>query len=308
MTTLSKILCLSLTVALTAGTAVAQVNPDEVTIETVNVAPGIYMLVGNGGNIGVSVGEDGVAIIDDQFGPLVPKIRAAIAKLSPEPVRFVINTHWHGDHTGGNEAFGKAGSIIVAHDNVRRRMAADQVNSFSGGKVAAAPADALPVVTFDEAVTLHWNGDELDVMHVPAAHTDGDAIIRFRKANVVHMGDTFFLNLYPFVDTGSGGSTAGIIKVLDRVLPTVDANTRIIPGHGPLATKADLQAYRDMLSTVHDRVAKLVAAGRSQDEVLAAKPTAEFDARWGGGFFKADVWVGRLYVELSRASQVGKKG
>jgi glyoxylase-like metal-dependent hydrolase (beta-lactamase superfamily II) len=285
-----------------AVTAVEAQQPDfsKVRIETIRVAEGVYMLVGSGGNIGVSVGGDGVAIIDDQFAPLVPRIRAAIATLTEQPVRFVINTHWHADHTGGNEAFGKAGSIIVAQGNVRRRMASDQVSQLSGRTTPASPHDALPVVTFDQSVTLHWNDDDLEVEHVPAAHTDGDAIIRFRRANVVHMGDIFFLNTYPFIDTGSGGSSAGVIAACDHVLGLIDDSTKVIPGHGPLATKADLQGYRDMLATVRERVAKMVKAGRSQEEVLAAAPTKDFDAKWGQGFFKPEQWVGRLYVELAR--------
>jgi len=278
----------------------AQQDFSKVELKTEKVADGVYILVGAGGNIGVSVGKDGVAIIDDQFAPVVPKIRAALALLSEQPVRFVINTHWHGDHTGGNEEFGKAGSVIVAQDNVRRRMSVEQVNAFAGGQIPAAPTAALPVITFDRSVTLHWNGDQLDVTHVENAHTDGDAIIRFRKANVLHMGDTFFLWMYPFIDVDSGGSVDGLIAAIDKVLPTVDANTKIIPGHGPLATRVELQGYRTMLVTVRDRVAKLVKAGKSQEQVLAAKPAQEFEAKWGGGFFKADQWVGRLYADLRR--------
>ena len=204
---------------------------------------------------------------------------------------FVINTHWHGDHTGGNAAFGRTGSVIVAHDNVRRRMNVESVNGFSGGTSRRA-REALPIVTFDQAVTLHYNGDELAVVHVANAHTDGDAIIYFRKANVVHMGDTFFNGFYPFIDNSSGGTLAGMVVAADAVLARIDDKTRVMPGHGPLASKSDLQAYRDMLATVRERVSKLVAAGKSQDEVLAAKPTADFDARWGGGFFKPNVCGG----------------
>lgn len=279
--------------------ALAQ-QPPAVEIETQKVSEGVYMLIGEGGNIGVTVGDDGVAIIDDQFDRMTDKIRAAIAKLTDEPVRFVINTHWHGDHTGGNAAWGRAGSVIVAHDNVRRRMSTESVNAFSGGTNPASPPEALPIVTFDQAVTLHYNGDELAVTHVADAHTDGDAIIHFRKANVVHMGDTYFNGFYPFIDNNSGGTIAGMVAAADKVLGMIDDNTRIIPGHGPLASKSDLQAYRDMLATVHERVRKLVAEGKSQDEVIAAKPTQDFDALWGQGFFKPEVWVGRVYVEVKR--------
>ena len=291
-----------LAATLLAATASAQ-QTSAIEIQTQPVADGIYMLIGDGGNIGVTVGSDGVAIIDDQYDRMSEKIRAAIGKLTDQPVSFVINTHWHGDHTGGNAAFGRTGSVIVAHDNVRRRMSVESVNGFSGRTNPAAPREALPIVTFDQAVTLHYNGDELAVVHVANAHTDGDAIIYFRKANVVHMGDTFFNGFYPFIDNSSGGTLAGMVVAADSVLARIDDKTRVMPGHGPLASKSDLQAYRDMLATVRERVSKLVAAGKSQDEVLAAKPTADFDARWGGGFFKPDVWVGRIYVELKRATQ-----
>jgi cyclase len=278
----------------------AQQAPPDVKIEAVKITDSIYMLLGEGGNVGVTIGHDGVAIIDDQFDRMVPKIRAAVAMLTDKPIRFVINTHWHGDHTGGNAAMGRIGSVIVAHGNVRQRMSVEQVSSLSGRKSPPSPAEALPIVTFDQSVSLHLNGDTLDITHVANAHTDGDAIIRFRNANVVHMGDTFFNGFYPFIDGGSGGTMKGLIAALDSVLAKTDDNTKIIPGHGPLASKADLQAYRDMLVTVRERVLKLVRAKKTQEQVLAAAPTKDFDAKWGGGFMKPDVWVGRVYVDLQR--------
>ncbi len=278
----------------------AQQDMSQVQIESQKIAEGIYMLTGNGGNVGVSVGDDGVAIIDDQYAPLAPKIVAALQKLSNKPVRFVVNTHWHGDHTGGNEAFGKAGSIIVSHGNVRRRMGVEQVSGIFG-KVPASPVAALPIVTFDRAVTLHWNGEDLEVIHVPNAHTDGDAIIRFRKSNVVHMGDIFFNYWYPFIDTGSGGSVNGVVSAVDAVLASIDEKTKIIPGHGALATKADLVTYRDMLVTVRDRITKLIEEGRTKEEVVAAKPSREFDDKWGDKFLKPDQWVGLLYDDLRKS-------
>ncbi len=292
----------SVTVLAVAVPLAAQQPPAEVKIETHKIADNLYMLLGEGGNIGVTVGADGVAIIDDQFDRMVPKIRSAVALLSAQPIRFVINTHWHSDHTGGNAALGRAGSVIVAHDNVRKRMSVESVSALSGRTTPPAPAEALPIVTFDRAVTMHLNGDALEVLHVANAHTDGDAIIRFRNANVVHMGDVFFNGLYPFIDSGSGGTIDGVIAAADKVLALADDRTKIIPGHGPLSSKADLQAYRDMLATVRDRIVKLVRAGKTQEQVLAAQPTREFDAKWGNGFMKPDVWVGRLYVELKRAA------
>jgi glyoxylase-like metal-dependent hydrolase (beta-lactamase superfamily II) len=291
---------------LSATAADAQQAPTEPQIRTEKLAENVYVLFGEGGNIGVTVGADGVAIIDDQFDRMAPKIRAAVALLSDKPIRFVINTHWHGDHTGGNAAMGRIGSVIVAHGNVRKRMSAESVSGLNGNVIPAAPPEALPVVTFDQSVSLHLNGDTLDVTHVDNAHTDGDAVIRFRNANVLHMGDTFFNGFYPFIDTSSGGSVTGLVATLDRVLLTVDDNTKIIPGHGPVSTKADLQAYRDMLATVRERVLKLVKAGKTQEQVLAAQPTQDFDEKWGKGFMKPDVWVGRVYVDLKREVEARK--
>ena len=244
----------------------------------------IYMLTGAGGNLGLSVGEDAVFLIDDQYAPMTEKIRAAIAAITPQPVRFVLNTHWHGDHTGGNENFGKAGSIIVAHENVRKRMASRQLNEFFKSETPASPRGALPVVTFDGVVSFHMNGEEIRGIHVPRAHTDGDTIVHFLGSDVIHMGDVYFNGLYPFIDTASGGSVEGTIAACDQVLKVATDRTRIIPGHGPLSNAAELKAYRDMLATVLARVKKLVAEGRSAEEIGAAGVTKEFDEKWGKGF------------------------
>jgi glyoxylase-like metal-dependent hydrolase (beta-lactamase superfamily II) len=213
-------------------------------------------------------------------------------------VRFVTNTHWHGDHTGGNENMGKTGAILVAHENVRKRMSVEQFNAAMDRKTPASPEAALPVVTFTDTVTFHWNGDEIRVAHVAPAHTDGDAYIRFVKADVVQMGDLLFNGGYPFVDVSSGGRIDGVIAAADQVLAASGEKTRIIPGHGPLAARADLQTYRDMLKTVRDRIARLKAEGRSRDEVIAAKPTAEYDAKWGTGFMKPEMFTGLAYDSL----------
>ncbi len=267
-------------------------------ITTVPVADGLYMLMGQGGNIGVSTGTDGVLLIDDQYAPMNEKIVAAISALTEQPVKMVLNTHWHGDHTGGNELFAGAGALIVAHDNVRKRMNAAHFSKFFQSESPPSPPAALPVVTFSSAVTLHLNGMTIQVRHVPPAHTDGDSIIWFPDANVVHLGDTFFNELYPFIDVDSGGSMRGMIAAIDNALPRIDTATKIMPGHGPLADKGALIRYRNMLSTVADRVDALIADGQSQQQIIAAQPTKEYDAVWGNGFIKPDQWVALVYSSL----------
>ncbi|MCH7716005.1 MAG: MBL fold metallo-hydrolase [Gemmatimonadetes bacterium] len=265
---------------LTAMPATAQRDFSSVEIETIQVADGVYMLVGSGGNIGLSIGEDGPFVVDDQFAPLTEKIQAAIAAVTSGAVRFVLNTHWHGDHTGGNENFGKAGAMIIAHENVRKRLNPAEFRDLMG-RSQQAPPDALPVVTFTDAVNFYWNGENIRVFHVEHAHTDGDAIVHFTNANVVHMGDTFFKGRYPFIDVDSGGGIDGMIAAADHVLSMVDSDTKIIPGHGTLATPDDLRDYRNMLITVRDRVRTMLNDGMSVDEVVAAKPTNDLDATWG---------------------------
>jgi cyclase len=280
--------------------------PPDVKIETVKLADGIYMLTGRGGNIGLTVGADGAAIIDDQFDDMAPKIRAAVAMVSTTPVKFVINTHLHGDHTGGNDAFGKAGAVIIAQENVRKRLGTPQVNPSTNQPIAARAREALPVVTFDDSATLHFNDDDLEFKHLPNAHTETDIFIRFRKANIVHMGD-MFTGGFPFIDGNTGGTLDGLIKAHEAVLATVDDQTKIIRGHGPLGNKAELQAYHDMLVVVRDRVAKLVKSGKSQDQVVEARPTKEFEEKYGGTNFNAAQWIGRAYVDQKIALEKKKK-
>ena len=301
-----KIAFLSTLLAALASTATAQTPPPDVPITPTQLAPGIYMLVGRGGNVGLTVGADGAAIIDNQFDDMAPKIRAAVALVTDKPVKFVINTHLHGDHTGGNDAFGRAGAVIIAQENVRKRLGTPYVNPANNQPVAARAREALPVVTFADSATLHFNDDDLEFKHLPNAHTETDIFIRFRKANIVHMGD-MFTGGFPFIDGNTGGTLDGLIKAHEAVLATIDDQTQVIRGHGPLGNKAELQAYHDMLVVVRDRIAKLVRAGRSQDEVLAARPTREFEEKYGGANFNAAQWIGRAYVDQKVALEKRKR-
>ena len=272
------------------------------------VAPGVWMLTGPGGNIGVSIGPDGVILVDDQVAPVVPKIRDALAKLDPRPPRFVLNTHWHGDHTGGNEAFGQAGAIILAHDNVRVRLTTEQFIAAFDQRIPPAPAGALPVITFTEAVTLHLNGGEVHVFHVAPAHTDGDAVVHFRTANVVHGGDVLFTGMYPFIDLSSGGTAAGMLAALGRLAELGDEGTRFIPGHGPLASRADVRAARELLHAVCLRVQALAREGQSVDAIVAAKPSRDYDARFANPFISGDLFTRILATDLSRPGTAGCGG
>jgi cyclase len=286
---------------LLAGVAQAQQQDfSRVEIKAEQLAPTTWMLTGAGGNLALSAGDDAAFLVDDQFAPLTTRIEAAVAKVTTRPIRFVVNTHWHFDHTGGNENLGKAGALIVAHENVRRRMSTEQFIEFLSMKIPIGPRGALPVVTFTRDMTFHLNGDEIAIFHVPAAHTDGDAIVHFRGGDVVHMGDLYFSGMYPFIDAASGGTVEGVIAAVDRVLSMATERTKIIPGHGPLATRADLAAYRAMLATIFPRIRDAARAGKSLDEVLAARPTAEFDAAWGKGFLEPKRFVEMIYKGLAK--------
>lgn len=280
----------------------AQQDFSAVEIETIPVADGIYMLMGSGGNIGLSVGKDGAFLVDDQYAPLSEKILAAVAEQSDAPIEFVVNTHWHPDHAEGNENMGAMGAVLVAHENVRERMSTTQFIQAFGMEVPPSPAGALPVITFDDGVTLHWNGDEIRIFHVAPAHTDGDAVIHFVNADVIHTGDIYFNGLYPLIDVGTGGRFDGMIAATDAILEIAGENTKIIPGHGPLSDRAQLQAYRDMLVTVRDRISQMVEKGMDRDAVVAAAPTSDLDAAWGGGFLEPDMWVGIAYDALTADS------
>lgn len=290
------ILFIVMTVLVVAtGGSPAQDDMADVEIETRHVSGPVHALFGRGGNIGVSAGDDGVFLIDDQFAPLTEKIRAALAGISDKPVKFVINTHWHGDHVGGNEDFGRGGAVIVAHDNVRERMSTEQFMEAFDRTVPASPPEALPVVTFNDTVTFHLNGDAITVTHVPDGHTDGDSIVHFARADVLHMGDILFTSGYPFIDRGSGGSVQGMIAAVERALEMAGGDTKIIPGHGELTDRTGLEAYHRMLTTIATRVKRHMDEGASLEEIRAAGVTREFDERWGGAFIDADRFVGFVH-------------
>ncbi len=283
-----------------AGPAGAQ-SFDDVTIRSERVAEGLHVLYGRGGNIGVVSGPDGVFLVDDQFAPLHEKIVAAVRAIAPEgELRFVVNTHWHGDHVGGNEAMGRQGALLVAHENVRRRMSVAQVMKLRPMEIPAAAPGALPVVTFTESLRFHLNGITISVEHPASAHTDGDALVWLEERDAVHMGDVYFNGIYPFVDVDSGGSIDGTIAAVEAALERIGPATRVIPGHGPVSGRAELEAYLEMLRDVRSRVATLIAEGKSAEQVLAAKPSAAWDAEWGDGFLDPDTFVRLIHASLSR--------
>lgn len=258
---------------------------DAVEYITTPLSGTLTMIKGRGGNIAISAGADGVYIIDDQLEPLTDQLLNAISGVSEQPIRFVINTHYHGDHVGGNEAIGKAGAVIIAHDNIHKRMSSEEFSHFWNKTTPAWPEDALPVVTFNDQVTLHFNDETATVYHVPQGHTDGDAIVHFPASNVIHMGDIYFNGLYPFIDLDGGGNIQGMIAGCELGLSLADDETQIIPGHGPLSDRKSLSEYLAFLVKARDNVQALVDQGLSLEEAVAAKPTAEWDEILG------QIWI-----------------
>lgn len=294
---MNMIRSLATLLALGATPVAAQINFDTVRVRSQPVSGNVHMLIGAGGNIGLAIGDEAVFVVDDQYAPLTRKVLDAIAAITPRPVRFVVNTHWHMDHVGGNEQLGEGGVLIIAHENVRKRMSVEGFIDALNTRVPASPPKALPVVTFTDAVTFYINGDSVSATHVPPAHTDGDAIVHFRRANVIHMGDTFHNAGLPFVDLSSGGSLQGFINVADRVIAMSNAETKIIPGHGPLADRARLRVYRDMIVALRDRIRAEIAAGKTLDQILASKLTAQYERDFPGGHER---FVRLAYQELTR--------
>lgn len=278
----------------------AQTDWSKVEIKATKVSGNLHMLEGAGGNIGVSVGPDGILIVDDQYAPLADKIKAALKQLGDGKLKFVLNTHWHGDHTGGNAAFGPEAPVI-AHNNVRKRMGSEQKSEFWKQTTPASPKEALPVITFDQSLTVHFNGEEIRVIHFPKGHTDGDAVIFFTNSNVVHMGDLFFAGRFPFVDLESGGSVEGYINNVGEVIKKLPAGVKIIPGHGPLSTPDDLKMFHRMLLETTDIVRKKMAGGKTLAEIKAEGLPDEWKS-WGAGFIKTDVWVETIHRSLSSKS------
>lgn len=271
-------------------------NKQDVTVKVTKVSGNVYMLQGRGGNIGAVVGPEGILIVDDDYKAVSEKLREALKGLGSETPKFILNTHWHGDHTEGNEAFGKS-SIIMAHANVRKRMMDPPV--IFGEKTAPYPVFALPMVTYTETMTLHFNGEDVRVVHYPTGHTDGDSVIFFTKANVVHLGDDFFVGRFPFVDVDSGGSVQGLINNVASLLATIPADAKLIPGHGPLATRDDLKAYHQTLVETAKIVQDAMKAGKSLDEIKKAGLPDKYKEA-GTGFIKTDMWIEIVHRSYSK--------
>lgn len=298
MTVKSLLSCAIVAASISSPLVLAQEDYSNVQVVAEPVASNIFMLKGAGGNIGVLVGEQGVLMIDDQYEPLADKIKAAINKLSVKPLRFLFNTHWHFDHTGGNDQFNAPGVVMIAQQNVRSRMlAGGEIKAF-GKTVPAASANALPELTYKDGISLHFAGESIEATAVKSGHTDGDSIVYFKDSNVVHMGDLFFNGVFPFVDLSSGGSVTGLLQALDGALPRMDDKTKVIPGHGALSDKAELQEYRDMVAASITAIKPLKQAGKSLEQVKAMKPMAPLMAQWNGGFIKADVWTSFVYASI----------
>ena len=277
----------------------AQRDFSKIEIKAEKLTENIYMLTGSGGNIGVLIGEDGVFMIDSQFGPLSDKISKAIAELSDQPIKYLFNTHWHGDHTGGNENFGKKGALVIAHENVKTRLSTEQKRPFNR-TTPPAPLIARPVITFKKDLSLHLNGEDILVYHFHHGHTDGDAIVYFPKSNIIHMGDTYFKGRFPYIDLNSGGSVQGVLKTINEVLFLADSESKIIPGHGSLSNKEELMEYRDVIVTIQDRVKKAIASEMTLEEIKASNLTKEYDEDWGGGFINSERFVDIIYTDLTK--------
>jgi cyclase len=296
-----KKLLVPIVLLLFAISVTAQTDFSKVEIKVTKVAGNVYMLEGAGGNIGVSVGDDGILIVDDQFAPLADKIRAALKGIADKKLRFILNTHWHGDHTGGNVAFGPEAPVI-AHDNVRKRMAVEQKSEVFKRTTPASPKEALPVITFNQNLTVHFNGEEIRAIHFPQGHTDGDSVIFFAGSNVVHLGDDFFAGRFPFVDLESGGSVEGLTKNIGEIITKIPAGAKLIPGHGPLSGIEDLMNYHNMLVTTSDIVRAKIKAGKTLEQIKTEGLPDTWKS-WGTGFVKTDVWLETIYRSATKGTK-----
>ena len=291
---MKSLLCIIL-LFITLTVSAQQQNFDSVVIKTTRITNSVYMLEGSGGNIGVLIGEEGIILVDDQFGPLSEKIKNALKSISDKPVKFVINTHYHSDHTGGNPNFGTDGAVIVSHENTRKRLSADQFLAAFKVEQKATPYEGLPKITFTESLTLNLNGETVQVIHVKNAHTDGDVIIYFKEANVIHGGDVFVRYGLPFIDQSNGGSIDGMIAASDKILTTANERTVIIPGHGQLSNKKDVLDYKSMLQTVRARVADGIKKGKSLDAITASDPGRGYKS-----VFDKAAFVNTIYYSLKK--------
>ena len=276
------------------GVGYSRPVPDTSGIKTIPVAGSVYMLMGEGGNIGVSVGDDGVLMVDDKFARLADEIRASLEKLSKSKVKFLLNTHWHGDHTGSNEDFGKE-SIIIAHDNVRARLSTRQVIEIFNSVFEAKPKEGLPVITFNESISIYFNDEKIDMIHFADGHTDGDSVIFFRGSHVVHLGDHFFNGFYPFIDLGSGGNVEGFMMNVEKLIGIIPEGAKIIPGHGPLADINDLKAFAGMLRETTGIVQKAMQEGKSLEDITAKGFSKGLVRKWGHGLLNTDQWITIVY-------------
>ena len=295
--TMKKITLVNL-IVLFSSHLLAQQNLDTVRIRPVKVADNIYMLKGSGGNIGVFIGKEGTLMIDNQFAPLSNKINGAIKTLDPGEIRFLINTHIHGDHSGGNENFKRMGTTIIAHDVVRERMSKEQVNKALNRVTPPREKDALPVITFANKLNFHLNDEDIELIHLDAAHTDGDLLVHFKNGNVYHTGDMFVRYGYPFIDVSSGGTVNGFISSLDKMLGMMDDNSKIIPGHGEVCTRADVKIFRDKIADIRDQVAAALKKGKKIEDIPAMGITDKYDTEWGKGFVKGKDFVLLIATDL----------
>ncbi|MGH1371507.1 MAG: MBL fold metallo-hydrolase [Cellvibrionaceae bacterium] len=301
MLTMNKVGAFILPLALLACSAVAQQDFSKIEFRQVPVADGLLMLQGAGGNIAALPGDDGLLIIDDDYTQMEDKLMATLETIDSNAPRFVLNTHWHFDHAGGNQKVGRSGATIVAHENVRARLrSGGHIKAFSTD-VPPADRSALPAITYADAMTMHWNDYTLKLSYAQPAHTDGDTVVYLYRNDLltaVHLGDLFFNGFYPFIDASSGGSAMGVVKGVESVLAKINDDTVVIPGHGPLATKADLQHYHDFLKSAVSRIAALKASGQSVEQIVDAKPLEDFEAEWGDGFLKTDVWIAIVFAAI----------